>query len=221
MHSTAIQAATIAKKANVKNLVMGHYSTRYGNIELFKDETIGINLSIQNIQDISKVFTDFSQSFTVPASSVNNSVFKHYYENAVVLDPALIDQRLRRNAYIEIDRTPFRSGKIQLEKANLKEGQAESYTITFYGDLVTLKDLFSEDKLSDLDYSNVSNPYSYSDVKDRLTDGATDYDVRYPLISSGRLWSYGDATSTDISLNAINYNELFPAVKVAKISSVI
>ncbi|WP_445722434.1 ribonuclease Z [Flavobacterium sp.] len=38
MHSTAIQAATIAKKANVKNLVMGHYSTRYGNIELFKEE---------------------------------------------------------------------------------------------------------------------------------------------------------------------------------------
>ena len=192
-------------------------SNNYTEIELFKDETIGINLSVQNIQDISKVFTDFSQSFTVPASSVNNAVFKHYYENAVDLDLTLIDQRLRRNAYIEIDRTPFRSGKIQLEKANLKDGQAESYTITFYGDLVTLKDLFGEDKLSDLDYSNVSNPYSYNDVKNRLTDGATDYDVRYPLISSERLWSYGDATSTDISLNAINYNELFPAVKVAKI----
>jgi ribonuclease Z len=38
MHSTAFQAATIAKKANVKILVMGHYSTRYGNIELFKEE---------------------------------------------------------------------------------------------------------------------------------------------------------------------------------------
>jgi hypothetical protein len=192
-------------------------SNNYSEIELFKDESIGINLSVQNIQDISKVFTDFSQSFTVPASAVNNSVFKHYYENAIDLDSTLIDQRLRRNAFIEIDRTPFRSGKIQLEKANLKEGQAESYTITFYGDLVTLKDLFGEDKLSDLDYSNVSNPYSYSDVKDRLTDGATDYDVRYPLISSDRLWSYADATSTDIRMNAININELFPAVKVAKI----
>lgn len=38
MHTTAVQAATIAKKANVKTLVMGHYSTRYGNIELFKEE---------------------------------------------------------------------------------------------------------------------------------------------------------------------------------------
>jgi ribonuclease Z len=38
MHSTAKQAATIALKAKVKNLILGHYSTRYGNIELFKTE---------------------------------------------------------------------------------------------------------------------------------------------------------------------------------------
>jgi ribonuclease Z len=38
MHSTARQAAMIALKANVKQLIMGHYSTRYDNIELFKTE---------------------------------------------------------------------------------------------------------------------------------------------------------------------------------------
>jgi ribonuclease Z len=38
MHSTAKEAATIALKANVKQLVLGHYSTRYENISLFKEE---------------------------------------------------------------------------------------------------------------------------------------------------------------------------------------
>ncbi|MCG9972006.1 ribonuclease Z [Christiangramia crocea] len=37
-HATARQAATIAKKAGVKTLILGHYSTRYDNIELFKTE---------------------------------------------------------------------------------------------------------------------------------------------------------------------------------------
>lgn len=37
-HSTAIQAAKIAKAANAKNLILGHYSTRYKSIELFKEE---------------------------------------------------------------------------------------------------------------------------------------------------------------------------------------
>lgn len=38
LHSTAKEAATIALKANVKKLILGHYSTRYDGIELFKRE---------------------------------------------------------------------------------------------------------------------------------------------------------------------------------------
>jgi ribonuclease Z len=38
MHSTAMEAATIAKKANCKKLILGHYSTRYPSIELFREE---------------------------------------------------------------------------------------------------------------------------------------------------------------------------------------
>lgn len=38
MHSTAIEAATIAKKAQVRQLILGHYSTRYETISLFKEE---------------------------------------------------------------------------------------------------------------------------------------------------------------------------------------
>jgi len=38
LHSTAIEAAKIALKANAKHLVLGHYSTRYDGIERFKEE---------------------------------------------------------------------------------------------------------------------------------------------------------------------------------------
>ncbi|PXY46313.1 ribonuclease Z [Flavobacterium hydrophilum] len=38
LHSTAKEAATIALKANAKQLVLGHYSTRYEGIESFKEE---------------------------------------------------------------------------------------------------------------------------------------------------------------------------------------
>jgi len=37
-HTTAKQAATIAKAAEVEKLILGHYSTRYENIELFREE---------------------------------------------------------------------------------------------------------------------------------------------------------------------------------------
>jgi ribonuclease Z len=38
LHSTAKEAATIALKANAKQLVLGHYSTRYDGIDRFKEE---------------------------------------------------------------------------------------------------------------------------------------------------------------------------------------
>ncbi|HKO77878.1 MAG TPA: ribonuclease Z [Flavobacterium sp.] len=38
LHSTAKEAAKIALKANVKQLILGHYSTRYDSIDLFKKE---------------------------------------------------------------------------------------------------------------------------------------------------------------------------------------
>ncbi|MGO4919691.1 ribonuclease Z [Maribacter spongiicola] len=37
-HATAMQAAKVAKAANAKTLVLGHYSTRYKSIELFREE---------------------------------------------------------------------------------------------------------------------------------------------------------------------------------------
>jgi ribonuclease Z len=38
LHSTAKQAARIALKANAKQLILGHYSTRYDSISVFQEE---------------------------------------------------------------------------------------------------------------------------------------------------------------------------------------
>jgi len=188
-------------------------------LDLFDDENIEVSSSIQNINDIAKVFTDFSQQFTVPASPRNNEIFKHYYQNDV--EDGFIAKE-RQPARIEINYTPFRRGKIQLEGAELVEGEAQHYSITFYGEVVTLKDLFGDDKLRDLDYSSLSFDGTYNEVKTSLTSGSS-LDVRYPLITSDRVWEYGDASSNDISLsgNAIDFTELFPALRTAKIFELI
>jgi ribonuclease Z len=51
MHSTAKQAAKIALKANVKQLVLGHYSTRYESIEAFKTEAEAIFQNVLLAED--------------------------------------------------------------------------------------------------------------------------------------------------------------------------
>ena len=48
-------------------------------VDLFKDESVTITDTIVNAKDVAKVFTAFSQQFSLPASSTNNKIFKHYY----------------------------------------------------------------------------------------------------------------------------------------------
>jgi len=211
----------------------------FSRLELFNDEKITVSSTIQNISDISKIFTDYSQGFTIPCSPTNNAIFQHFYQNDV---DATIDYQNRYNAYIEVDTVLFRRGKIQLEKTNLKNGSADSYSVTFYGAGVSLKDFFNEDKLSQLNYSTLDHDYTNQEVYDRVTidSSATDYDVRYPLISSNRVWQFGSSvplptanlpnwyeypTNNDNNISHVDgeivYTELFPAVRVASIFDLI
>lgn len=187
-------------------------------IDLFKDETITLNSSIQNANDIAKTFTDYTQTFTVPASRTNNAIFKHWYENSYING---FDHRIRYDAFIELDTLFFRKGRIQLEKANIKNNAVDSYSITFYGNLVQLKDRFGEDKLNQLDYSSIQHTYNGVEVLTRITSTAS-YPVRYPLIAANTRYEYKTgATLYDVTISStqscIRYDSLYPAVSVPKI----
>lgn len=190
-------------------------SNNYEKLELFNDEEIQINSSIQNVQDLAKVYTDFTQSFTIPASPRNNRLFEHFYQSDVNAND---NPNIRRNAFIEIGTIPFRSGKISIESSNVVKGRVESYSITFYGDLTSLKDKFGDDTLKDLDLRSYGMSYSGFGVKARILN-ASSQDIKFPLITSKRHWTYGLGTSTciDTTAGAIVYNELFPALKVKRI----
>jgi len=192
----------------------------YNRIDLFDDEKISVVSSIQNINDLSKTYTDFSQTFVVPASKQNNKIFRHWYDNS---NDAPFSTLVKSDAYIEIDTITFRKGKIQLESANVVDGQAQDYSITFIGILGNLKDKFGGLYLTDLnkntDYDFV---YNGATVKNRVEGFAPD-DVMFPLISSKRNWNYGKGGADDISVsaNGIKYNELFPALTLRAVFNMI
>jgi len=50
-HSTAKQAASIAKQANAGTLILGHYSTRYDDLNLFKEEATEIFENVELAKD--------------------------------------------------------------------------------------------------------------------------------------------------------------------------
>lgn len=50
-HATAREAALIAKKAKVETLILGHYSTRYDNLKMFKEEAEQVFPNVELAKD--------------------------------------------------------------------------------------------------------------------------------------------------------------------------
>ncbi|WP_299839122.1 ribonuclease Z [uncultured Tenacibaculum sp.] len=55
-HSTAEQAATIAKEANVGKLILGHYSSRYSDVTCFKQEAETVFKNVE-LGEVGKKYT--------------------------------------------------------------------------------------------------------------------------------------------------------------------
>jgi len=160
-------------------------------VDMFKDESVSLTQSIQNVRDIAKVFTDFSKTFTLPASKTNNKIFKHYYNFSIENG---FDARTKKDAIIELNHLPFRDGKIKLEGVDLKNNVPYAYRITFFGSTVVLKDLLGEDTLASLDLSALNKVYSPSLIQTSLQSDPSTNDVIVPLITHTRRLFYDSST---------------------------
>lgn len=194
----------------------------YKRVDMFNDETISLTSKIQDVKDIQKVFTDFSQTFTLPASKTNNKLFQHWYNYNI--DNGF-DARSRKDAVMELDFSPFRRGKISLNNVKMKDNKPFSYEVVFYGNTINLKDLLGDDELSTLgQLDDYTHDYTSSNVKNGLQTGLSSGKIIYPLISHTKRFYYDSAQSSpnysgnlyyNTSQNGIGleFDDLKPAVK--------
>ena len=177
-------------------------------VDLFKDETVSLTQTIQNVKDIAKVFTEFTQTFVVPASKENNIIFQHYYNFDIDFG---FDARNKADARLELNDLPFKNGKIKLNSVDLKNNVAHTYHITFFGNTVNLKDVLGDDLLSSLgaldDYSQV---YDYANIRDTIQGFPTgNNNIAVPLITHTNRLIYNSGSHTTFDPEATT-NNIYP-----------
>ena len=168
-------------------------------VDMFKDESVNITQSIKNVKDVAKIFTEFTKTFTLPASKTNNKIFKHYYNFDII---GGFDARTKKNATLELNYLPFKKGKIKLEGVDLQNRKPKSYRITFFGNTVTLKDVLGDDQLSSLTLTKYNVLYASDDIERNLQ--------RSPLTNStGTVDTIGTSSITDGSgFGAVSVGDL-------------
>ena len=158
-------------------------------VDMFKDESVSITQSIKNVKDVEKIFTEFTKTFTLPASKANNKIFKHYYNFDII---GGFDARIKKDATLELNYLPFKKGKIKLEGVDLQNRRPKSYRITFFGNTVGLKDVLGDDQLSSLTFTKFNVPYASDDIERALQ--------RNPLTNStGTVDTISGSSITDSS----------------------
>ena len=140
-------------------------------VELFKDERVTTIDTIKNVNDVSKVFTEYSRTFSLPASKEANKIFKHFYNSDIQNG---YDARIRVPAKIELNNLPFKEGYIKLEGVNLKNNKAHTYRVRFLGNTISLKNLIGDDMLTNLSW--LANFNSYDNGNPIIYNAATVFD---------------------------------------------
>jgi hypothetical protein len=206
-------------------------------VDLFNDETIEVTSTIQDFRDIGKIFSDYTQSFNVPASDTNNKIFKHFYNFNIT--GGAYDNRKKKEAFIEINYLPFRQGKVRLNSIKMRNNKPHSYDITFLGKtVVSIQDTIGDDLISQLPYlDNYDHEYTDTNVKNGFQNGldlnSQSDSIIYPLITSKKRLFYNstdpvptdanfdgnlfnDGTSTN-NTRGLEFTDLKPAIKAIHI----
>jgi len=203
-------------------------------VELHDNESVTLTQTLQNVRDIQKIFTDFTQTFNVPASKVNNRIFKHFYNHNIVG----FDARNKKDAELLLNYKPFKKGKIKLEGVQMSNNEPVNYRLTFFGKAVNLKDLLGEDKLDALfmlsdfgiqyDADSIINlmqtPKTVNSSGETFTDA-----LLVPLITHTQRLYYNSTEDDALSGNVHNgstakgvkFEELKPAIRVYAITRAI
>ena len=161
--------------------------------DLYGDETIQVTDSIRNLREPDLFFSAYTQQFSIPATSKNNSIFRHYHNTDVVNS---FDARVRHDAELRISGLPYRKGQIKLNEIKMEHGRPTSYSIVFYGNTSKIKEELAGASLSDLSsLSDLNHDYTGTNVKNGFVIGLdasaafaaaatpADADVVYPFIS--------------------------------------
>lgn len=166
----------------VELFINGTQSGAIGQLTLFGDEPISIDILANDITDISKKNSTRSQAFTIQADKNNNDLLNHIFNIGA---DSLFDTRKKTPCYILNDNIMVFNGNLQLLKVNIKNKNVISYDVVVYGEVADLLKSIGDKLLTDLDFSNLNHVFNVDNIVASWTADTDTLGYYYPLIDYG------------------------------------
>lgn len=180
----------------------------YIKLDLHKDESVLMKYTQKDLQDISKVFSPFSQDFTFPASTKNRQAFGFFGDTNVIKvnDKNKYFCKVYTNGMLSL------TGFIILKDLKYVNGKPTDFSGGFATTMTNLKDQLGTTQINQLTDTECEIQWTPKEAATLLTTAKNRYAetsvaVSYfvPLISNKRVFGY-DPMFNSSSLDNIAYN---------------
>jgi len=186
-------------------------------VDLYSDESIQLNRQVKDYQDISTVFTDFSKSFNLPATDLNNAIFQNFFDENVLLQSW--NQNYALNSQIFVHGLPVFNGVVELLEVKFLNGLPSDYSIVFYGQGKNIMVGWGEKTLPELDWSaynhSISNAIAVASWTGGLLSGKVVWDLKD--YGYGVTYSTFNTTNNIARANGISYLNLRPSILLKEV----
>lgn len=134
---------------------------QYRYLDLFDDESIPMEYSYAEIQDITSKNSTYTKSFSLPGSKDNNDIFQHYYD----INSSMTDYDIRSVFEAELleDGFSIMRGYLRLENVSVLNKNV-TYNVTFYSNVGLLTSNIGDKVLRDIDFSSLDHPYDQETI---------------------------------------------------------
>jgi hypothetical protein len=175
------------------------------DVDLYDNEDIRMDLSIAEIQDITKKNSSFTKEFNIPGSKNNNQIFQNFYNpNSVQFS---YDIREKFPAIILYQGYIIFQGYLRLNNS-VRTKTEVIYNVSFYSQVGDLVSNIADKYMRDLDLSYLDESWPNQNYTADLIDPDTQY---LPASSGITFWNlanrgYSYTTTTGgTTTNEVNY----------------
>lgn len=188
----------------------------------FGDEPVNYSIKAVDFQKVDVSFNDFSKSFMIPATPLNNQIFKYYF------DPSIIDSFnpfAENKAEMWVNQELYSTGQITLIDIDIVSGNPQQYQIQFYSDTIDLESALNDKGIDQLSWSGLDHSATASLVRDYLVGGAVvpGTNLKYVMASTSNFWSWEGFTGVEgvreirSTKDGILNREVRPAIPVSDV----
>ena len=133
---------------------------KFENVDLYKDENIPLVLSIDEFTKAGEQTQSYSKNFTLPATKVNNKIFKHVFD---ITAESEFNVHRQTACIVKQNTVDIFEGYLRMTAIKHKQDEI-SYEVNLFNNIISLKDALGEKTFNDIDFTELEHNYNRTTI---------------------------------------------------------